>query len=226
LAGRRGPVAGGHRMARALAEPARDRLVVRERRRLHAVQCRRLGPDPGVRPGRDRCTVQPLRRHGGLRRRSVAGRQQLSRPGRPGDGGADPADRDDREAPLRCGTDAEATRMTVRCDVVVIGAGIAGLTAASVLADRGRTVTVLEARDRVGGRLHSVPVEGGVVEAGATWFWDNEPLVLSLADQLGLSTYPQHLAGGALWAGPAVQRLRSEERRGGRLWMARSVQEQ
>jgi len=97
--------------------------------------------------------------------------------------------------------------MTVRCDVVVIGAGIAGLTAASVLADRGRTVTVLEARDRVGGRLHSVPVEGGVVEAGATWFWDNEPLVLSLADQLGLSTYPQHLAGDALWEGPAVQRL-------------------
>src|SRR5699024_7697579 len=164
-------------------------------------------PDPGVRPGRDRCTVQPLRRHGGLRRRSVAGRQQLSHPGRPGDGGARPVDRADRGSPLRCGTDGEASGMTDRCDVVVIGAGIAGLTAASVLAGRGQSVTVLEARDRVGGRLHSVPVEGGVIEAGATWFWDNEPLVRSLADQLGLSTYPQHLAGDALWEGPAVQRL-------------------
>ena len=41
--------------------------------------------------------------------------------------------------------------MTDRCDVVVIGAGIAGLTAASVLAGRGQSVTVLEARDRVAG---------------------------------------------------------------------------
>ena len=97
--------------------------------------------------------------------------------------------------------------MTDRWDVVVIGAGIAGLSAASALVDRGRSVVLLEARDRVGGRLHSLPVEDGVVEAGATWFWDNEPLVRSLADRLGLLTYPQHLAGDALWEGPAVHRL-------------------
>jgi uncharacterized protein with NAD-binding domain and iron-sulfur cluster len=42
--------------------------------------------------------------------------------------------------------------------IVVVGAGIAGLAAARALADRGRDVQVLEARDRIGGRLHTVPL--------------------------------------------------------------------
>jgi monoamine oxidase len=54
-------------------------------------------------------------------------------------------------------------------DVVVIGAGVAGLTAARVLDGHGRTVVVLEARDRVGGRVVTDRSEGRVTDLGASW---------------------------------------------------------
>ncbi len=58
----------------------------------------------------------------------------------------------------------------LRAQVVVIGAGMAGLTAARDLADRGRDVLLLEARDRVGGRLLNHDIGGGhVVEVGGQW---------------------------------------------------------
>ena len=50
--------------------------------------------------------------------------------------------------------------------VVVVGAGLAGLTSAVELVAAGAEVTVLEARDRVGGRMHGVPLSTGVVADG------------------------------------------------------------
>jgi monoamine oxidase len=86
-----------------------------------------------------------------------------------------------------------------RCDVAVIGAGIAGLTAAEALTRGGADVAVFEARDRVGGRTLSVPAGTGTVDLGATWFWPNEPVTRSVVDQLGLATFAQHLPGDALF---------------------------
>lgn len=54
-------------------------------------------------------------------------------------------------------------------DVAVIGAGVAGLTAARLLADAGRRVVVLEARDRIGGRVHTDRRDGLVTDLGASW---------------------------------------------------------
>ncbi|MBD8605915.1 FAD-dependent oxidoreductase [Aeromicrobium sp. CFBP 8757] len=56
-----------------------------------------------------------------------------------------------------------------RCDTVVVGAGVAGLTAARLLARAGRRVVVLEARDRTGGRLWTDRTGGSVTDLGASW---------------------------------------------------------
>ena len=72
--------------------------------------------------------------------------------------------------------------------VTVIGAGMAGLTAAKTLADRGATVTVLEARDRIGGRVWTDRSLGLPLDLGASWIHGirGNPIT-SLADQAGLT---------------------------------------
>lgn len=91
-------------------------------------------------------------------------------------------------------------------DVVVIGAGISGLSAAEALHGEGLSVACLEARERVGGRALS---RDGWVDLGATWFWENETEVEALARRLGIASYPQWIAGDALFeqAPGAVARL-------------------
>lgn len=84
--------------------------------------------------------------------------------------------------------------------VVVIGAGAAGLAAATALTNAGLEVLCLEARERPGGRLFSVPADReGDLDLGATWFWDGEQRVQALVTRLGLDTFRQHTAGSALF---------------------------
>ncbi len=71
--------------------------------------------------------------------------------------------------------------------VAIVGAGLAGLAAADALRAGGAEVTVLEARDRVGGRVWSVPFAGGVVERGAEFILPQNTAVESLAERFGLS---------------------------------------
>jgi monoamine oxidase len=77
-------------------------------------------------------------------------------------------------------------------DVVIVGAGLAGLRAARDLADRGRRVVVLEARDRVGGRGYSVRLGDRLVELGGSWFTPDHHEVRSELDRYGLAVrdYP------------------------------------
>ncbi|NTV38629.1 MAG: FAD-dependent oxidoreductase [Demequinaceae bacterium] len=56
-----------------------------------------------------------------------------------------------------------------RFDTIVVGAGVAGLTAARLLAQAGRSVVILEARDRVGGRIWTERKDGLVTDLGASW---------------------------------------------------------
>lgn len=73
-------------------------------------------------------------------------------------------------------------------DVVVVGAGFAGLAAALDLHDAGLSVTVLEARDRVGGRVLSVELENGeLAELGAEWIMPDDEVLLATVERLGLS---------------------------------------
>jgi monoamine oxidase len=85
---------------------------------------------------------------------------------------------------------------TRRVDVVVVGAGFAGLTAAYNLMRAGKSVLVLEARDRVGGRVHAHELGGGEVsEAGGTFVGPTQDRVLALAELLGIEKFLTYNTG-------------------------------
>lgn len=88
-------------------------------------------------------------------------------------------------------------------DVVVIGAGFAGLTAARELVRQGLDVVVLEGRDRVGGRSSTTTLAGVHVDLGGTFVGPTQDAVLALAAELGCPTTPTYIDGTNLirWRG-------------------------
>ena len=73
--------------------------------------------------------------------------------------------------------------------VIVVGAGLAGLSAAGRLVAAGREVAVLEARDRVGGRVRGGELAGHPVELGGTWLGEGHSRMYALVEELGLATF-------------------------------------
>lgn len=98
----------------------------------------------------------------------------------------------------------------VRVDVVVLGAGLAGLAAARELADRNYATLVVEARDRVGGRVHTVTLDDGTwLDLGGQWLGVKQYRLEAWLRRMGLDTYPTHTAGdNLLWARGARSRYR------------------
>ena len=81
-------------------------------------------------------------------------------------------------------------------DVVVVGAGLAGLTAAREVARSGRSVVVLEARDRVGGRVFSHALEGGAyAELGGMFTGPTQDHIQALARDVGVGFFPTYNTG-------------------------------
>ncbi|MGH2950468.1 MAG: flavin monoamine oxidase family protein, partial [Solirubrobacterales bacterium] len=84
-------------------------------------------------------------------------------------------------------------------DVVVVGAGFAGLAAARALDAAGAGVVVLEARDRVGGRTLNAEIGGGeVTEMGGQWIGPTQERIAALAEAVGVETFPTHTDGDNL----------------------------
>ncbi|KFF60085.1 Putrescine oxidase [Cryobacterium sp. MLB-32] len=88
-------------------------------------------------------------------------------------------------------------------DVVIIGAGASGLTAASDLVKAGLTVAVLEARDRVGGRLWTDTIDGAMLEIGGQWVSPDQTALKATLEELGLETYPRYRAGKSVYVNKA-----------------------
>lgn len=86
-------------------------------------------------------------------------------------------------------------------DVVIVGAGPSGLTAARELKKAGLTVAVLEARDRVGGRTWTDTVDGATLEIGGQWVSPDQTALLALLDELGLETYSRYREGESVYIG-------------------------
>ena len=87
-------------------------------------------------------------------------------------------------------------------DVCVVGAGYAGLTAARRLTQADRSVVVLEARDRIGGRIWTFQLpDGSPVDRGGGWLANRHDAILKLAREVGVSTYKTYDDGYHLLVG-------------------------
>jgi monoamine oxidase len=101
-----------------------------------------------------------------------------------------------------CSPAADARSPTTQRRIAIIGAGMAGLHCALLARAQGHDVTVLEAQDRVGGRVQTARREfsnGMYAEDGATYIPATHVRVLGLVQRYGLSTEPRHLVGEQLY---------------------------
>ncbi len=96
--------------------------------------------------------------------------------------------------------------MNARCDYVVVGAGLAGLSVATQVRSRGASVAILEAQDRVGGRILSAsrPNPGGgadlVLDLGAQWVGPDQTRMLGLMKDLDLNPLEERTPGRVSWS--------------------------
>ncbi len=100
-------------------------------------------------------------------------------------------------------------RLPRHVDVVVVGAGISGLVAARNIAKRGRSVLVVEARKRVGGRVlnHHLHSRKATIEAGGAFIGPTQNRIARLARELHVPTFKEYNTGNSVYISSTIGRL-------------------
>jgi monoamine oxidase len=97
-------------------------------------------------------------------------------------------------------TASPASASTITADVVVIGGGLAGLTAARNLIAAGKSVVLLEARERAGGRVYNMPLgDGTTSEGGAEFIGPTQDRIAALASDMGVATFKTYNTGNNVY---------------------------
>ena len=94
--------------------------------------------------------------------------------------------------------------MKQQTDILIVGAGLSGLTAAYHLHQAGKQVTILEARDRVGGRIQTVVPSDQTsgFDLGPAWFWGHQHNIISFLSEWGLGYFEQYEQGHSIFERP------------------------
>lgn len=83
--------------------------------------------------------------------------------------------------------------------ILILGAGISGIYLGNRLKKEGFSIKILEANNRIGGRIYTKNVHNTKVELGATWLWRYNPELLKLCKELDISLFEQNMNGDALY---------------------------
>lgn len=98
----------------------------------------------------------------------------------------------------------------MRTDTLIIGAGLSGLALARALTAREGDFHLVEARDRVGGRIAAVEVQGARFDLGPAWFWPGQPRMAAMVAELGLQTFDQYASGELIYEDESGQVQRGQ----------------
>jgi monoamine oxidase len=82
---------------------------------------------------------------------------------------------------------------------LIVGGGLAGLSLARLLHRSGQSFALIEARDRLGGRIAGHEADGSVFDLGPAWFWPEQPRIQAIIQELGLQTFEQFSTGAAVY---------------------------
>ncbi len=98
----------------------------------------------------------------------------------------------------------------MQTDILIVGGGLSGLALADRLARQGRNFLLVEAQDRLGGRILTKELSGGAFDLGPAWFWPGQPRMAALAERFDIPVFEQFSTGDLVYQqqNGAVQRGR------------------